>query len=111
MHIMKKIKDKALPFAVPYLSESAAGRWVMQRLIKSVSSKLGVEVNASYDKEEKKWFVHAGGESALYVHVSLTANGLAYAAKRILPALDKPEQEKQRIIQDTLFWLLTSKPE
>ena len=97
--------------AVPYLSESAAGRWVMQRLINHVSSKLGITVNASYDKEEKKWFLHAGGESALYVHVSLTANGLAYAAGRILPALDKPEQEKQSIIQDTLYWLLTSKPE
>lgn len=109
--MLKKIKDKALQMAVPYLSESAAGRWVMQRLISHASSKFGVTVNASYDKEEKKWFLHAGSESALHVHVSLTANGLAYAAERIIPALDKPEQEKNRIIQDTLYWLLTSKPE
>jgi protein-S-isoprenylcysteine O-methyltransferase Ste14 len=83
----------------------------MQRLIKHISSKLGVAVNASYDKEEKKWFVHAGSESALYVHVSLTANGLAYAAERILPALDKPAEEKKGIIRDTLYWLLTNNPE
>lgn len=109
MGIIKKIKDKALELAIPHLSSSALGRWAVSKLTAHVGKKLGIHVHAQYQEEEQLWLLFAGEHgSALNIHIHLSAAGLAYAAERILPALDKPEEEKQGIIKDTLYQLLTN---
>jgi hypothetical protein len=109
MSIIKKIKDKALELAIPHLSSSTIGRWAVGKLTARVGKKLGIQLQAQYREEEQLWHLFAGGNGApLKINVYLSAAGLTYAAERILPALDKPEEEKKGIIKDTLYQLLTN---
>lgn len=109
MGIIKKIKDKALELAIPHLSNSALGRWAVGKLTAHIGKKLGVQLHAQYHEEAQLWLLFAGEHgSALKINIHLSAVGLAYAAEKILPALDKPEAEKQGIIKDTLHQLLTN---
>lgn len=109
MGIIKQIKDKALELAIPHLSSSALGRWAVGKLTAHVGKKLGIQVQAQYHEEEQFWLLFAGEHgSALKINIHLSAIGLAYAAERILLALDKPEEEKKCIIKDTLYYLLTN---
>lgn len=109
MSILKKIKDKALELAIPHLSSSMLGRWAVEKLTAHIGKKLGIQLNAQYYEEEQLWLLFAGEHgSALKINIHLSAAGLAYAAERIIPALDKPEEEKQGVIKDTLYQLLTN---